>query len=93
MTSQIIATMVAMTTNYFFNNILTYRDKRKTGLKFFTGLASFYLICSLGIFGNVGVASMIYDQNITWWISTFAGLMIGTLWNYSASSIFIWDKK
>ncbi|GJL95618.1 MAG: dolichol monophosphate mannose synthase [Hyphococcus sp.] len=93
MTSQIIATLVAMTTNYFFNNILTYRDKRKTGLRFFTGLASFYLICSLGIFGNVGVASMIYDQNITWWISTFAGLMIGTLWNYSASSIFIWDKK
>ncbi|PTD19001.1 glycosyltransferase [Sphingomonas fennica] len=91
--AQTVATVVAMTTNYVFNNILTYRDKRKKGWSFLTGLIAFYAICGIGVIGNVGVANIMYTEKFTWWLSSAAGIVIGTLWNYSASSLFVWKKK
>ncbi|MBI1392332.1 MAG: glycosyltransferase [Alphaproteobacteria bacterium] len=91
--AQTIATFVAMTTNYTINNILTYRDKRRKGASFVTGLLAFYLICGIGVVGNVGVSNALYNRDVKWWLATIAGIAIGVIWNYSASSIFIWDKK
>ena len=91
--AQTVGTLTAITSNYIFNNILTYRDKRKTGVQFFIGFAVFCLICSIGIAGNVGISSALYERDFTWWLSSVAGIAIGTLWNFSASSIFIWERK
>lgn len=93
MVAQTIGTVIAMTSNYILNNILTYRDKRKRGKDFFIGMAIFYLVCGIGVIGNVGVASMMFERNINWLISSLAGIAIGIVWNYSASSIFIWERK
>ncbi len=91
--AQFIGTIVAMTTNYIFNNIVTYRDRQKTGWGFAKGLLAFYAICGIGVAGNVGVASLMYSSAFTWWFSALAGVAIGTLWNYSASSGLIWNRK
>lgn len=92
-TSQLFATVGAMTTNYIFNNLVTYRDQRKRGFGFVKGLVGFYLICSVGLIGNVGIANAIFGMKYQWWAAAGAGILIGTIWNYAASSMFVWKKK
>lgn len=91
--AQTIATFVAMTSNYALNNALTYRDRRRRGLKFLTGLLSFYLVCSVGVIANVGIANFVFEHRYTWWLAGGAGAVVGTVWNYAASAIFTWRRK
>jgi dolichol-phosphate mannosyltransferase len=90
--SQTVATMAAMTSNFFLNNLLTYRDQRLTGLKMWQGLSIFYAVCGIGAAANVGVASYIFQQNYAWWLSGVAGVVIGAVWNYAATSVFTWRR-
>ena len=60
--AQGIATFVAMNSNFFLNNILTYRDRRLRGTRLVWGLLSFYAICGLGVVGNVNVADIVFDS-------------------------------
>src|SRR5262249_37558409 len=46
--AQTVATILAMTFNFFLNNQFTYRDRRLRGLALLRGLVSFCLICGLG---------------------------------------------
>jgi len=91
--SQTVATFVAMTSNYWLNNFLTYRDRRRRGLKLLTGLLSFYVICSVGVVANVGVASFVFREHYRWWLAGVAGAIVGTVWNYAASAIFTWRGR
>jgi dolichol-phosphate mannosyltransferase len=91
--AQAIATFVAMTSNFVLNNILTYRDRRLGGWRFFTGLLSFYAVCSLGAVANVGIASAAFAEHYTWWASGLAGVAVGVVWNYAVSSVFTWRQK
>jgi dolichol-phosphate mannosyltransferase len=91
--SQTLATFVAMTSNYWLNNFLTYRDRRRQGFKFFTGLLSFYVVCSIGVIANVGVANVVFKHDYKWWLAGIAGALVGTVWNYAASAIFTWGRQ
>jgi dolichol-phosphate mannosyltransferase len=91
--AQAIATMVAMTSNYAINNVLTYRDSRRRGMRFLTGLLSFYVVCGLGAVANVGVANVAFANQHAWWLSAAAGVLVGTVWNYAATSVFTWGKR
>ena len=91
--SQAAATFIAMTSNYTLNNFLTYRDRRRRGTKFFTGLLIFYSICGFGVIANVGVANFVFSRNYTWWLAGGAGALVGTVWNYAASAIFTWGRR
>ena len=93
LSAQTISTVVAMTGNYTLNNLTTYRDARRGGMRFFTGLISFYLVCGLGLLGNVGIASYAYNLDYKWWLAAFAGIVVGTIWNFAASSIFVWQRR
>ena len=88
--SQAIATVVAIISNFIINNVFTYRDRRLRGLKFFTGLLSFFAICGVGAVANVGIANAIFQQHYTWWISALAGITVGLVWNYAVSSALTW---
>lgn len=91
--SQSIATVVAMTFNFFVNNILTYFDKRLKGFwPMLRGLLSFYAVCAIGAFSNVGIASVLFVRDSNWWLSGLAGILVGAVWNYAASSTFTWRK-
>jgi len=92
--AQSAATVVAMTFNFFLNNMLTYRDRRLKGFRpLLGGLLSFYLVCSLGAVSNVGIANFMFSQNYSWWVSGIAGILVGAVWNYAASSIFTWRNS
>lgn len=91
--SQMLAAYVAMTSNFFLNNILTYRDRRLRGRQMITGLLSFYVVCSIGMIANVGVGQLIYEQNANWWLAGIAGALMGAVFNYVATSIFTWRGR
>jgi dolichol-phosphate mannosyltransferase len=88
--SQIGATLIAMTSNFFLNNELTYSDKRLRGMKLATGLLGFYLVCSIGGIANVSVASMIYETRQTPFIAGLAGAVMSSVFNYAVTRIFTW---
>jgi dolichol-phosphate mannosyltransferase len=60
--AQACAALLAMTSNFLLNNFLTYRDQRLKGFGILRGLLLFYLVCSVGLLANVGVAFSVYDQ-------------------------------
>jgi len=90
--SQTVATVVAMTSNFFLNNQFTYRDRRLRGLRLIRGLGLFYLICGLGAVANVGVASYVFAANYVWWLAGAAGAVIGSVFNFAMSSAFTWNR-
>jgi dolichol-phosphate mannosyltransferase len=90
--AQLIAAFVAMTSNFFLNNALTFRDRRLTGVAAFTGLLSFYLVCSVGTLANVGVAELIYLRDASWWRAGNAGAVMAAVFNYAVSSMLTWRK-
>jgi len=56
-------------------------------------LLIFYGICGLGAIANVGVANLVFARNYTWWLAGGAGALVGTVWNYGASSVFTWGRR
>jgi dolichol-phosphate mannosyltransferase len=91
--AQAAGAFVAMTSNFILNNFLTYRDQRLKGLSILGGLLAFYLVCSVGLFANVGVAFSVYDQEPIWWLAGAAGALMGVVWNYAMSGLFVWRKR
>lgn len=91
--AQAAGAVVAMTSNFVLNNFLTYRDQRLKGLAILRGLIMFYIVCSVGLLANVGVAFSVYDQEPIWWLAGLAGALMGVVWNYAMSGLFVWRKK
>ncbi|MDB5641362.1 MAG: Dolichyl-phosphate beta-D-mannosyltransferase [Hyphomicrobiales bacterium] len=91
--AQTIAMIAAMTFNYFVNNFLTYRDRRQKGWKIVYGLISFYAVCSFGAIANVGIANFAFGYEYSWWLAGLAGILVGAVWNYAASSVVTWGAK
>ena len=90
--AQAWATLFAMTSNFAMNNLLTYRDMQIRGLSIFVGLAKFYVVCSLGAVANVGLANWIFSMQDSWWMAGLAGIIVGSVFNYSMSSTFVWQR-
>ena len=91
--AQACGALCAMTSNFVLNNFLTYRDQRLKGFAILRGLSLFYLVCSVGLFANVGVAFSVYDQQPIWWLAGAAGALMGVVWNYAMSGLFVWRKR
>jgi dolichol-phosphate mannosyltransferase len=91
--AQACGALLAMTSNFILNNFLTYRDQRLKGFAILRGLLLFYVVCSVGLLANVGVAFSVYDQEPIWWLAGAAGALMGVVWNYAMSGLFVWRKR
>jgi dolichol-phosphate mannosyltransferase len=91
--AQACGALMAMTSNFLLNNFLTYRDQRLKGWGILRGLLLFYLVCSVGLVANVGVAFSFYDQEPIWWLAGAAGALMGVVWNYAMSGLFVWRRR
>jgi dolichol-phosphate mannosyltransferase len=91
--AQACGALLAMTSNFILNNFLTYRDQRLKGFAILRGLLLFYLVCGVGLAANVGVAFSVYDQEPIWWLAGAAGALMGVVWNYAMSGLFVWRKR
>jgi dolichol-phosphate mannosyltransferase len=91
--AQAIAALVAMTFNFWLNNLLTYRDQKLVGLKALClGWGKFCLTCAIGAFANVAVATMLNDNGIHWYAAAIIGVTVASVWNYALSSKFVWSR-
>lgn len=88
--ANLLAAVLAMTSNYFLNNAITYRDRRKRGWGLIGGYVKFCAVCSLGLLANVAVARMVSGATGDWWIAGASGAVTGAVWNYVTSTIAVW---
>ncbi len=91
--AQAVAVCVSMVFNYSVNNVLTYRDRRRRGLQWFTGLFSFAVACSVGAAANVGVAAYLFSRRAEWVVAAVAGVLVGAVWNYAVTSVYTWGRR
>ena len=98
--SKVWAVSTAIVSNYALNNFITYRDRRLTGMRWFTGLLSFAAVCALGAVADIGVSSYIYADGQGdgilqrfWQIPALIGIIAGSVWNYAVSSVYTWKNK
>ena len=47
---------------------------------------------SIGAVANVGIAGYLFSEQYAWWLSGIAGILVGAVWNYAASSVYTWKK-
>ena len=88
----IVGVVCAASSNFTINNWLTFRNKRLKNKKYFLGLFKFLLISSLPIIANVGLATSFYNYVFSNTLfSQLAGIVIVFIWNYAASSRFVWE--
>ena len=92
--AQTAAVAVAILFNYVLNNLITYRNVRhKTAGAWLKGLLGFYLVCAAGAVANVGVGVLVFAAEPRWWLAGIAGVVVGSLWNFCASTLLVWRNK
>ena len=91
--AQTFGIVSAMTTNYFLNNILTFRDRSLKYFELLKGLITFYLICSLGALANFALAHFLYSQLSNWLVASLGGAIFSAIWNFALSSMFTWKIR
>ena len=87
-----ISVLMAATSNYLINNTLTFRAQRLSGVNLLKGLLRFLIVASLPVIANVGLATAFYNtvvENTIW--AQMAGIFVVFIWNYVASSRFVWN--
>jgi dolichol-phosphate mannosyltransferase len=87
---QLAAALVAMTSNFFINNAVTYFDRRKRGAALLGAYARFCLLCSAGLFVNVAVAAFLEDRIAMTASSSIIGAAFGAVWNYVTTALAVW---
>lgn len=91
--AQVVTTYVAMISNFFLNNTLTYRDRRLRGGRLWSGLATFVIACSVGALVNLRVALFLDGAGVQRYAAGASGLAIGAVWNYGVTSLFTWRQS
>ena len=89
---QLIATVVAMASNFILNNEITYSSYRYRGFGLIEGFAAFALGCSVGAIANIDVASWLFNASETWWVAGLAGALLSVVWNYAVSTNSFGDR-
>ena len=91
--AQTLATLGAMSFNFWLNNRLTYRDQRLSGARaLLTGWLAFCATCAVGALANVAVASLLQARGVHALLAVGAGIVVGAVWNYALSSKFVWGR-
>lgn len=90
--AQTIATIAAMTWNFFLNNAITFYDKQLHGWGAVRGLLLFYAACSLGAVTNIFVAQRVLAMPAPWMIAGVAGILVSSVWNYTVNNFFTWRR-
>jgi dolichol-phosphate mannosyltransferase len=92
--SHLIATITAISINYFFNNILTFYDRKLHKFKYFIyGYLKYHLLCSYGAFISFSIAKTLFEFNIFWMLCGLTGILTASVWNFTVSSFYVWKKN
>ncbi|QEE27732.1 glycosyltransferase family 2 protein [Terriglobus albidus] len=89
LTSQAVAAIAAMSTNFAVNNAL--QQSRLRGPRAWTGYLRFLMLCALGAIFSVSYANRLQLSHTPWALAALAGIAIGSVWNYAITQIFTWE--
>ncbi len=90
--SQAIATVIAITLNFFLNNAITFRDRRLRGSRLLLGLLIFASACSVGALANIAFSRALYAAHFPWYVAGVAGIAVSSVWNYGANAVLTWRR-
>ena len=65
---------------------------RLRGWRWWSGLATFVLACSVGAVANVGVANYLFLEKTQWAVAALAGVAVGGVWSYAITQIYTWGR-
>ncbi len=88
--SQATAIAVAMTSNFFLNNVFTYGDQRLHGARMWRGLLAFYAACGVGALINVSVADWLFLKSVDFRVAGMAGAAVAAIWNFLTTASVTW---
>ena len=91
--AQGLAALLAMTSNFFLNNLTTHRNNKLRRRWFYYGLVKFYALCAIGLMFNMAVAAHYYTLASSWLLAGLLGSTVSAVWNYSLSSVFVWGGR
>ena len=91
-TGQAVATISAMTFNFFLNNLVTFRDRKLKGFALLRGIFVFYAACSLGVLINLSFAHRLLAGGLPWYVAGISGVAISSVWNYGVNTIVTWRR-
>jgi dolichol-phosphate mannosyltransferase len=91
--AQALATFVAMTSNFFLNNAITFGDRRLRGRAIVRGLFSFYLACSAGAVVSVAVGDLLFGLRLPLWVAGAGGALTAAIWNFSLNAALTWRTR
>jgi len=92
--AQWVASIAAMTVNFWLNNRVTYSDVRLRGAALWRGLLLFYVVCGVGVAANVGIARLLLrDEVVAWGLAGAAGALLTVVWNYAVSATLVWRAR
>ncbi len=80
----------AMSSNFFLNNTLTFRDLRLRGRELWRGLLAFYVTCSAGALLSEMIGSSLNHFGVSWILAGATGAISAAFWNYWSSSRATW---
>ncbi|MEO0542491.1 MAG: glycosyltransferase family 2 protein [Pseudomonadota bacterium] len=88
--AQIGATYLAMTTNFAFNNEVTYAHRKLKGPQFAWGLLTFYVVCSIGALANLSISTTLLSWSESAGIAGLAGALMSAVFNYAVTKLVTW---
>jgi dolichol-phosphate mannosyltransferase len=91
--AQTLSVAVAMTSNFYLNNVFTYAHRQLKGVDILRGLMTFYAACSLGAVVNISVAELTFVSGSPWGIASFLGAATGSVFNYGTTALFTWKTN
>lgn len=91
--AQALATFVAMTSNFFLNNAITFGDRRLRGRAMARGLFSFYLACSAGAIVSVAVGDLLFSLALPLWFAGVGGALAAAIWNFGLNAALTWRSR
>lgn len=91
--AQLIGALITIAINFLLNNQVTFRFARLRGMQLLLGLVMFYACCSTGLLAQVSLASMLHGVGVNWIAATLAGVLVGSVWNYSMAFLLVWHVK
>ena len=88
--AQLYSSLLVILLNFVLNDRFTFRSRRLRGWRWPLGLVVFAIGCSIGVFSNLRVAGTLRQLGVGWLPASAAGILIGSVWNYAVSSVFVW---
>jgi dolichol-phosphate mannosyltransferase len=91
--AQALGAVITIAINFLLNNQITFRSARLKGMRLVQGLALFYVSCAVGLLAQVGIAASLENMHVQAMPATIAGIVIGSVWNYSMAFLFVWHVR